>query len=107
MDERRESYSQGFLSFSMRNVGECVSFLDCHSKVSQTGRLVFSQSGSWKPETKMWAGLVSAAGHEGGACAKRMTLFSLCLPPFHVCDQIASYKDTSQVGLGPTLMTSL
>ena len=57
---------------------------------------------------KVWAGLVSAGVSLLGP---QITIFLLCphmaFPIPGVCVLISSsYKDTSQVGLGPTLMAS-
>ena len=92
----------------------------CHIKVLQNGgwnngNLFSHSSGGWKSEIKVLAGLILLRGmrESSGSFLSQatfklssgwiFTLPSLCKC---LCQISLSYKDTSHIGLGHTLMTS-
>ena len=83
---------------------------ECHRVGGLNRRNAFSHSsGGWKAEIKVWAGLGSA---EASLLGLQMAAFLPCphmiFPlPVHLCVQMFfSCKDTGQIGVAPTHMTS-
>lgn len=58
------------------------------------------------PESKLLAGLVSPKASLLGSQTAVFSLRPHMVFPWCVCEQISSYKHTSRIGLGPTLVTS-
>lgn len=84
----------------------------CHGEMPQLGdlnnRKLFSRGG-WKSKIRVLAGLVPS---EASVLGLRIAVSSLCphkiIPSGCVCvPGSSSYKYTSHIGLGPTLVTSL